>query len=71
MEVAMKALRYDILIENIKKLPLDDKEELKTMIENYIIEERRSKIFSNYQESKKEESNLNFTSNIDELKGMV
>ena len=71
MEVAMEALRYDLLIENIKKLPLDDKEELKTMIENYIIEERRSKIFSNYQESKKEESNLNFTSNIDELKGMV
>ncbi len=71
MEVAMEALRYDLLIENIKKLPLDDKEELKTIIENYIIEERRSKIFSNYQESKKEESNLNFTSNIDELKGMV
>ncbi len=67
----MEALRYDLLIENIKKLPLDDKEELKTIIENYIIEERRSKIFSNYQESKKEESNLNFTSNIDELKGMV
>ncbi len=27
-------LRYDILIENIKKLPLADKEELKNLLEN-------------------------------------
>ncbi len=42
-------LRYDILIENIKKLPLTDKEELKNLLEKYIIEEKReiflSKLF--------------------------
>jgi len=33
-------LRYDILVENIKKLPLPEKEELKNLIEKYIIEEK-------------------------------
>ncbi len=33
-------VRYDILIENIKKMPLPEKEELKNLIEKYIIEKK-------------------------------
>ena len=63
-------VRYDILVENIKKLPLPEKEELKNLIEKYIIEEKREKIYENYLESLNEykENKLQFSSNINELR---
>ena len=38
-------IRYDVLTKN---LPLSDKEELKNLIEKYIIEEKRDIIHQNY-----------------------
>ena len=66
-------VRYDILIENIKKLLLPEKEELKTLIEKYIIEERREKIYKNYLEGFDEYkgNKLQFSSNIKELKKYI
>lgn len=63
-------IRYDILVENIKKLPLSEKEELKSLLEKYIIEEKRKEIYKNYQESLKEyqTGKLKFFSNIFQLK---
>ena len=63
-------VRYDILVENIKKLPLPEKEELKDLIEKYIIEEKREKIYENYLKSLNEykEHKLQFSSNINELR---
>ena len=63
-------VRYDILVENIKKLPLPEKEELKNLIEKYIIEEKREKIYENYLKSLNEykENKLQFSSNINELR---
>ena len=63
-------VRYDILLENIKKLPLPEKEELKKLIEKYIIEEKREKIYENFLKSLNEykENKLQFSSNINELR---
>ncbi len=63
-------LRYDILVENIKKLPLPEKEELKNLIEKYIIEEKQEKIYENYLKSLNEykEDKLQFSSDINELR---
>jgi len=63
-------IRYDILVENIKKLPLSEKEELKSLLEKYIIEEKRKEIYKNYQESLKEyqTGKLKFFSDISQLK---
>ncbi len=63
-------LRYDILLENIKKLSLPEKEELKNLIEKYIIEEKREEIYENYLKSLNEykQGKLQFSSDINELR---
>jgi len=63
-------VRYDILVENIKKLPLPEKEGLKNLIEKYIIEEKREEIYGNYLRSLNEykEDKLQFSSDINELR---
>ncbi|MDR4509011.1 MAG: hypothetical protein MRJ65_12390 [Candidatus Brocadiaceae bacterium] len=65
--------KYNILIEEVKKLSMQEKEELKFLIEKYLIEERREEIFQNYQQSKKEndEGQLEFSNNIKRLKEML
>ncbi|WP_456471181.1 hypothetical protein [Caminibacter sp.] len=69
----MDTERYDALIENIKSLPLSEKEELKTLIEKYIIEERRNEIEAHYKKSLSElkKGKLQFYSDIKELKDML
>ena len=65
--------KYNILVEEVKKLSVEEKEELKFLIERYLIDERRGEIFKNYQESKKEdiEEPLEFSSDIKRLKKML
>ena len=65
--------KYNILVEEVKKLSVEEKEELKFLLERYLIEERRGEIFKNYQESKKEikEAPLEFSSDIKRLKEML
>ena len=63
-------VRYDILLENIKNLSLPEKEELKNLIEKYIIEEKREEIYENYLKSLNEykQDKLQFSSDINELR---
>lgn len=69
----METQRYDILIENIKNLPLEEKQELKSLLEKYIIDERRQDIYIHYQESMKNLRNgeLKFSSDINRLKQII
>ncbi len=69
----MEIERYDTLVESIKNLPLDEKEELKSLIEKYIIEERRNEIEAHYKKSLSElkKGKLKFSSDIKELKDML
>ncbi len=63
-------IRYDVLIESVKKLPLHDKEDLRRLLDKYIMEERREEIYKNYLKSLSEfkENKLHFSSDIEELK---
>lgn len=69
----MGALRYDSLVESIKSLSLEEKEELRFLIEKYLIEERREKIYNNYQDTLKEarEENLEYSNDVNKLKRMI
>jgi hypothetical protein len=61
------------VVEEVKNLSLEEKLELRALIENYLAEERRQEIFDNYQSSLDElkEGKLAFSSDVDTLKGML
>ena len=65
--------KYNTLVEEVKKLSVEEKEELKFLIEKYLVEERRDEIFKNYQGSMKEieEKQLEFSGDIKKLKEML
>ena len=66
----MKNIEFEVLVDEIKNLPLADKEEIKILVERYIIEERREDIYNNYKKSRKERLNekLRYSDNLEELK---
>lgn len=41
---------FEKIVEEIQKLPLVEKEEIKLLVEKYIIEERREEIYQIYSE---------------------
>ena len=61
------------VVEEVKKMPSEDKEELKFLLERYLIEEQREEIYKNYEESLKElqENELDFSNDINKLKGIM
>ena len=66
-------MSFSDVIETIKKLSFEEKREIQTLLAQYLREERRDEIYSNYQKSRLEEQQheLNFSSNIDELKQLI
>ena len=66
-------LKYSSIIESIYSLPLEDKIELKTLLEHNIADARRNEIEFNYKESQEEEKSgkLEFSSNLNELKEIL
>jgi len=65
--------QYNDIVDKIYSLPLEDKVELKKLLENNIADARRAEIQLHYKQSKDEEKsgNLDFSSNIDDLKKML
>jgi hypothetical protein len=61
------------IVEEVKQLSTEEKEELLDLLEKYLVDERRREIYGNYQASLKEldENRLNFSSNVDELREML
>lgn len=61
------------IINKVQELSHDEKEELKFLLERYLIDEKRETIFQNYQESLNElhSGQLKFSSDIDELKKSI
>ena len=61
------------VVEEVKKMSSEDKEELKFLLERYLIEEQREEIYKNYKESLKElkENKLDFSNDINKLKGIM
>ena len=65
--------QYNDIVDKIYSLPLEDKVELKKLLENNIADARRAEIQLHYKQSKSEEQygDLDFSSNIDHLKKML
>jgi hypothetical protein len=60
---------FAAIVEDVKNLSAEEKEELKYLLEQYILEERRNQIHMNYQESLTEmhEGKLKFCGSVNEL----
>lgn len=46
-------MTFASLVDEIQKLSTEQKEEMKSLLERYLIEERRQEMFDNLQQSKK------------------
>jgi hypothetical protein len=62
-------MTFSDVVEAIKALSLGEKEEMQSLLEQFLREERREEIYQNYLLSKKheKEGKLRFSSDIDEL----
>ena len=61
------------IVEEIKQLSTEEKEELQSLLERYLIEQRRHEIHENYQSGLKElrENKPTFSGGIDKLQEML
>jgi hypothetical protein len=61
------------IVEEVKTLSMQEKQELHQLIEKYLIEERREEIHQNYAYSLSEmqDGKVEFSSDTDRLKGML
>ncbi len=64
---------YNDIVDKIYSLPLEDKVQLKNLLENNIADTRRTEIAANYKQSKEDykAGKLKFSSNIQDLKNML
>lgn len=64
---------FAAVVEEVKNLSVEEKQELQALIENYLIEERREQIHGNYKDSLCElnKGGLVFSSDMNALKGML
>ncbi|MGI0481554.1 hypothetical protein ACN4EE_12275 [Geminocystis sp. CENA526] len=63
-------MTFSEVVESVKNLSTDEKEQIKSLIEHYLIEEKREEIYQNYllSQQRQKEDKLNFSSDINELK---
>ncbi len=63
-------MTFSDVVEAIKSLSTDEKQEIQLLLAQNIREERRDRMLNNFNSSKEEESSgkLNFSSNISDLK---
>ncbi len=68
-----QAIQFSDLVDQIYGMPLEDKLELKNLLEHNIAEARREEIAANSKKAKQEykSGKLNFSSSITELKTML
>lgn len=61
------------VVENVKQLRTDEKEELFFLLQRYLVEERRQTMYDHYQQAAQEvrERSIQFSSNIQELQEMM
>ena len=67
------AFRFNDIVDKIFSLPLEEKVELKNLLEHNIAESRRKEIASSYKKAREEEEfgKLTYSSNMDELMKML
>ncbi len=64
---------FNIIVESIYKLPLEEKQELKNLLEHNIADARREEIALNYKlaQAEQKENKLKFSSSVKDLKKMI
>ncbi|WP_017717901.1 hypothetical protein [Kamptonema formosum] len=66
-------MNFKDVVEVIKNLSTDEKQEIQWLLHQYLREERRQKIYDNFQLAQVEEQKggLKFSSNINELRQLI
>lgn len=66
-------MTFNDVVEVIKSLSTDEKQEIQLLLKQYIREERRDEIYDNFKSAQIEQQKgeLKFSSNIDELRQMI
>ncbi len=66
-------MTFNDVVELIKSLSTDEKQEIKLLLKQYIREERREEIYEHFQLSQTEQQKgeLKFSSNINDLKKLI
>lgn len=68
-----QSLKYNNIVETLYSLPLDEREEIKNLLEHNIADSRRNEIANNFEEAQESHKSgkLKFSSDINELKQML
>jgi hypothetical protein len=68
-----QAIQFNSIVDTIYNLPLEEKVELRNLLEHNIADTRRDEIVLNFAETQKAQKakKLKFSSNIQELKQML
>ncbi len=66
-------MTFSDLVETVKDLSIDEKEELQMLLKQYLREERREEIYENFRLAQIEEQQgeLKYSADIDELKRSI
>jgi hypothetical protein len=66
-------MTFSDLVETVKDLSIEEKEELQMLLKQYLREERREEIYENFELARAEEQRgeLKYSANIDELKRSI
>ena len=66
-------MSFSDVVEAIKALSVEEKQEIQLLLQQYLREERRAEIYENFQKAHTEEQSgvLKFSSNITELKKLI
>ncbi|MEH2060210.1 hypothetical protein [Nostoc sp.] len=66
-------MTFSDVVEAIKSLSSEEKLEIQLLLQQYLREERREEIYQNFQAAQVEQQNsqLKFSSNIDELRQLI
>jgi len=66
-------MSFSDVVEAIKTLSTEEKQQIQLLLQQYLREERREEIYENFQTAKIEQQKgeLKFSSNIDELKQLI
>ncbi len=66
-------MTFNDVVEVIKGLSTDEKQEIQLLLKQYIREERREEIYDNFKSAQVEQQKgeLKFSSNINELRKMI
>ena len=62
-------MTFSEVVESVKKLSFEEKEELKSLVEKYKKKKKREEVYQHYliSQNRQKEGKLTFSSDIDEL----